>query len=473
MIGWFVRNPIAANLIMVLILVGGSFSMPALEKQFFPDFEMNVVNVTMPYLGAGPTEVEEQICARIEEAVHDLNGIKEIRSIAREGSGTVLIEAENGYDMQRLTAEVKTRVDSINTFPAEAERPIVSELAHRRHMITVTIAGDIGEENLKVLAEDLRDEMSALPYVSVVELESPRPYEVSVEVSENTLRRYGLRFDDVVTAIRSSSLNLPAGSIKSEAGDIRLQTRGQAYERSDFERIVLVSKRDGTRVLLGDVANIVDGFADEDVRTRFNDQPAHALHAFVTASPNVLRTSESVHGWADEVRSRLPEDVELFVWRDQADPFKSRVETLVKNGIGGLILVFLVLVLFLRPLLALWVCVGIAVAFMGTLFLLPYAGVRLDMLSLFAFLLILGIVVDDAIIVGESIHTRQSSGQRGDKGAIEGARAVVKPVMFAVISTMIFFVPMYLLPGDFASRRVWIYPRWLLSPWPSLSLSAC
>jgi multidrug efflux pump subunit AcrB len=449
-IAWFVRNPIAANLLMVLIIVGGLTGIPALEKQFFPDFEMNTVSVTMPYLGAGPKEVEEQICARIEEAVHDLNGVKEIRSTAREGGGSVLIEAEAGYDMQRLTAEVKTRVDAINTFPAEAERPIVTELAHRHHMITVTVAGDIGEENLKILGESLRDELSALPYVSVVDIVSPRPYEVSVEVSEYNLRRYGLRFDDVVNAIRSSSLNLPAGSIKSETGDIRLQTRGQAYQQADFENVVLVSKRDGTRILLGDVATIIDGFADQDVRSRFNDKPSHDLHIYVTSRPNVLSTSEVVHQWAQQVKPRLPEGVEVSIWRDQAEPFKGRVTTLVKNGLGGLLLVFLLLVLFLRPLLALWVCVGIAVAFLGTFFILPFIGVRLDMISLFAFLLILGIVVDDAIIVGESIHSRQSLGQMGDKGAVLGTQAVVKPVMFAVISTMIFFVPMWLMPGDMA-----------------------
>ncbi len=454
MIAWFVRNPIAANLLMVLIIVGGFTGLPALEKVFFPDFELNTVSVTMPYLGAGPTEVEEQICVRIEEAVHDLNGVKEIRSTAREGSGTVLIEAESGYDMQRLTAEVKTRVDAITTFPAEAERPIVTELAYRRHMVTATLAGDIGEQNLKALAENLRDDLSAQPYVSVVEISSPRPYEVAVEVSEYTLRRYGLRFDDVVNAIRTSSLNLPAGSIKAESGDIRLQTRGQAYERADFENIVLVSKRDGTRVLLGDVATIVDGFEDMDVRSRFNDMPSHDLHVFVTSRPNVLKTSETVGRWVEETRPRLPEGVTLNMWRDQSEPFNSRVETLVKNGLGGLALVFAVLMVFLRPMLAMWVCVGIAVAFLGTFFILPYTGIRLHMISLFAFLLILGIVVDDAIIVGESIHSRQSSGDMGDHGAILGAQMVVKPVMFAVISTMIFFAPMWFMPGDMAQVAV-------------------
>lgn len=449
-IGWFIRNPIAANLLMVLIIIGGFTGVPALDKQYFPDFELDIVSVSMPYLGAGPKEVEEQICIRIEEAVHDLNGVKEIRSTARQGLGTVLIEAESGYDMRRLTAEIKSRVDAINTFPAEAERPIVTELAHRHEMMTITVAGAIGEQNLKLLGESLRDELSVLPNVSVVELSSPRPYEVSVEVSEYTLRRYGLRFDDVVNAIRASSLNLPAGAIKTSAGDIQLQTRGQAYRRADFEEIVLLSKRDGTRLLLGDVATVVDGFADQDVRSRFNDKPSHDLQVYVTSGPNVLLTDATVRDWIQDAEQRLPPGVELSLWHNQADPFRNRVDTLVNNGVGGLVLVFLVLLVFLRPLLALWVCVGIAVAFLGCLWMLQYASVSLNMVSLFSFILILGIVVDDAIIVGESIHARQSAGQSGDLGANAGTHAVLKPVMFAVISTMIFFAPMYFMPGDMA-----------------------
>ena len=317
-------------------------------------------------------------------------------------------------------------------------------------MMTITVAGAIGEGNLKTLGESLRDELSTLPNVSVVELSNPRPYEVSVEVSEYTLRRYGLRFDDVVNAIRRSSLNLPAGAIKAAAGDIRLQTRGQAYRRADFEEIVLLSKRDGTRILLGDVATVVDGFADVDVRHRFNDKPSHDLEVYVTSAPNVLRTDATVRDWLQEARQRMPPGVELTLWHNQADPFKNRVDTLVGNGIGGLMLVFLVLLVFLRPLLALWVCVGIAVAFLGSLWLLQYANVSLNMVSLFSFILILGIVVDDAIIVGESVHSRQSAGLAGNSGAIAGTHAVVKPVMFAVISTMIFFAPMYFMPGDMA-----------------------
>ena len=453
-IRWFVHNPIAANLLMIFLIIGGALAIPTLDKQYFPDFELNIVSVAMPYRGAGPSEVEQQICKRIEEAVHDLNGVKEIRSTARQGLGTVLIEAESGYDVQRLTAEVKTRVDAISTFPEDAERPIITELAHRHHMAMVSVAGNIGERELKELGERLRDDLAAQPHVSLVELTAPRPYEVAVEVSEYTLRRYGLTFADVVAAIRGSSLNLPAGSIKTSEGDIQLQTRGQAYNRADFESIPLISKSDGTQLMVGDVATVLDGFEDRDVRTRFNGMPAHNLHVYVTSHPDTLATSESVAHWVEGAQQSLPPGVVLEFWRDAADPFRERTDTLIKNGIGGLVLVFLVLMVFLRPLLALWVCVGIAVAFMGTFLVLPYTGVTLNMISLMAFLLILGIVVDDAIIVGEAVHSHQAQGEGGAKGAVSGTRAVVKPVMYAVISTMIFVAPMGILPGEMAKAGI-------------------
>ncbi len=453
-IRWFVHNPIAANLLMLFLLVGGLLAIPSMDKQFFPDVELNTVSVAVPYRGAGPAEVEQQICKRIEEAVHDLNGVAEIRSTAKQDVGTVWVKAEQGYDIQRLSAEVKTRVDAISTFPGDVDRPVVTELAHRHHMAMVTLAGEIDERELKELGLRLRDEMSELPHVSVVELTSPRPYEVAVEVSELALRRYGLTFDAVVNAIRGSSLNLPAGAIKTTDGDIQLQTRGQAYNREDFQQIPLRSSLDGLQLVLGDVATVHDGFEDVDVRTRLNNMPSHNLHVYVTSNPDTLATSETLHAWIAQARKRMPPGVELHIWRDSAEPFKGRTDTLIKNGIGGLILVFLLLMLFLRPLLAVWVCVGIGVAFMGTFFMLPFTGVSLNMISLLAFLLILGIVVDDAIIVGESIHSHQVAGAPGPVGAISGTRAVVKPVIYAVVSTMIFVAPMLILPGEMATAGI-------------------
>ncbi len=448
---WFVHNPIAANLLMVLLVIGGITAIPSLDKQFFPEVKIEQVRITMPFPGAGPSEVEEQICIRVEEAIHDLNGIQEIRSTATEGMGTIMVEAVPDYPMQRLTNDIKTRVDAIDTFPADAERPVVTELTYRNLMAVVHLHGDLDERELKELGERLRDDLARRPWVSLVDLGTARPYEVAVEVSELDLRRYGLTFDSVVAAIRGASLNLPAGAIKSGDGDIRVQTRSQAYERADFESIVLLTANDGTEVKLGDVANIIDGFADVDIDIRFNGESALGLYVFATSSPDVLETSQVVKEWVAEKTAELPPNVHLTFWRDTSKPFKGRISTLLKNGIGGLILVALVLVLFLRPKLALWVGAGIAVAFLGTLFLLPYTGVSLNMVSLFAFLLVLGIVVDDAIIVGESIHSEQSKGHWGAEGALRGTRMVVKPVMFAVISTMVFFVPITLMPGEWAT----------------------
>jgi len=449
-LSWFIRNPIAANLLMVLLIIGGLMTVPSLDKQFFPTPEINQVSVTMPFPGAGPAEVEEQICIRVEEAIHDLTGIKEIRSIAQQGMGTILIEAAQDYPVQRLTADIKTRVDAIDTFPSDAERPVVTELTYRHLMAVVALAGDLDEYELKELGETLRDELARQPYVSVVDLQTTKPYEVSVDISEATLRRYGLSFENVVSAIQGASLNLPAGAIKSREGDVRVQTRGQAYNRADFERIVLFTKRDGTELLLGDVADIRDGFADWDLNVSFDGRPSLEMYVYVTSNPDVLRTSDTIRQWVAKRQPSLPPGVELSVWRDSAKDFSGRVDTLLKNGIGGLLLVGIVLVLFLRPKLAFWVGTGIAVAFLGTLFMVKYAGVSLNMVSLFAFLLVLGIVVDDAIIVGEAIHTHQTRGEFGERGALLGVHSVVKPVMFAVISTMVFFFPMMMMPGEWA-----------------------
>jgi len=447
---WFIHNPIAANLLMIFLLLGGVMAVPSLAKQFFPTPEINQVRVSLPFPGAGPAEVEEQICVRIEEAIHDLNGIKEIRSTAVEGMGTVLVEAATNYPMQRLTSDIKTRVDAIDTFPSDAEQPIVTELTYRHLMGVVNLSGDLDERELKILAEDLRDDLARQPWISVVDLVTPRPYEVSINVSELDLRRYNLTIDDVVAAIRGASLNLPAGAIKSREGDVRVQTRGQAYTRADFETIVLITSLDGTEVRIGDIAEVIDGFADIDRDIKFNGKPALNLYVYVTSEPDVLRTSKVMHEWVASHEQLLPPGTSLTIWRDVSVPFRDRITTLLENGIGGLLLVAAVLILFLRPKLALWVGSGIAVAFLATLFFLQYTGMSLNMISLFAFLLVLGIVVDDAIIVGESIHTYQEQGIRGEAGAFKGVQAVVKPVMFAVISTIVFFIPMFMMPGDWA-----------------------
>ena len=447
-IAWFIKNPIAANLLMVLLIIGGYTSIPKLDKQFFPTPEINQIEIRMEFRGASPREVEEQISVRIEEAIHDLNGIEELRSTSREGVGVVLVEVESDYPTQKLTNDINTRVDAIRSFPSDAERPTVTEITYRHQMGRVQIFGDLSEREMKELGETLRDALVRQPWVSVVELQTARPYEVSIEVSEESLQRYQLTFDQVAAAVRSTSINLPAGAVQRDSGDLLIQTRGQAYDRADFESIVLRGDFSGQELLLSDVAAVRDTFEDIDVDIEFNGKRSLGLNVYVTTSPDVILTTDTVKAWVKERELSLPEGVSLEFWQDPSKSFKERVRTLVSNGLGGLVLVIIVLMLFLRPMLAFWVSVGIVVAYMGTLFLLPYTGQGLNMISLFAFLLTLGIVVDDAIIVGESVHSAQSRGLSGVHGALVGTRQVVKPVVFAVISTMVFFAPMFFLPGE-------------------------
>ncbi len=449
-IAWFIKNPIAANLLMLMILISGIAGLPDLNKEFFPAVNSNVIEIYVPYRGAGPREVEENISVRIEDAIHDLDGIDKIRSTARQGVGITLVEVASEVDSQYLLNKIKNRVDALTTLPAESEKPQIKEVVYSEPVLRLTLSGDASETTLKQYGEKIRNEMASLPHVSKVELKSTRPYEVSVEISEQTLRRYGLQFDQVVNSIRNQSLNLPAGAIRAEAGSIKLQTRGQAYTEGDFEDVVILRNSDGVLVRLGDIATVINGFEQIDSETHYNGKPAVFFRVLSINNPDILKTSESVQKYVEESAYNLPDGLTLSIWTDASFSFKGRIKTLVSNGIGGLVLVFLVLMLFLRPLLAVWVCVGIAVSFLGTLWLLPYTGISLNMLSLFAFLLILGIVVDDAIVVSESIYSRQQSGLVGDEGANVGVQSVYKPIMYAVISTMIAFVPMFFLVGDSA-----------------------
>ncbi len=447
LIQWFVDNPVASNLLMIMIAIGGFISFQSLNREVFPPAQTNMIVVQVPYPSAGPVEIEELIIKRVEEAVADLDGIKQINAQAKRNLGTVTIEAINGYDPQRLLNSVKARVDAISTFPVDAESPIIMEQPFQTQIMSIGLYGDVSEKALKQLGENLRDEISLLPGVSIVDLNATRPEEISVEVSEQSLRRYGLRFDDIATAIASHSLNLPAGTIQSDSGDIQLQTRSQSYHAEDFERIPVLSTEDGAKLKVEDVATVIDGFADEHLIAHLNGKRAVFLEVKTTQKVNVVEVASTVRDYIERTAPTLPEGVALTVWRDWSVLFEGRLNLLLKNASSGLLLVFIILMLFLRPALAMWVCVGISISFLGAIWLLPLASISLNMISLFAFLLVLGIVVDDAIIVGESIYAKQQAGLQGSCAASSGAKAVATPVFFAVVSTMIFFVPMLFVPG--------------------------
>ena len=445
-IAWWANNPVAANLLMVGILLAGLLGFMTVEREAFPSFKPNQVNINVPWPGAAPQEVEEQIIIRIEEALNELDGVYRVYATAFEGAANIEVLTFAGVDINDFVDDVKNAVDTINSFPRDMENPQVRRTVFRQEMMRVAVHGsNMTEQQLTRLAEDLRDEIARLPYVSIVDLFGVRAEEVSIELSERAMRRYGLTFDEVANAIRSSSVNLSSGRIRTQTGDVRLRARNLADTAQDFAKIVVRQSRDGGIVYVGDVATVIDGFEEEDILATLDGEPAVLLQVLTSDEMQVVKTSTAVKAWIEERNPTLPDGVQLTMWFDTADVYEQRMNTISTSAYLGLFLVFVVLILTLRPKVALWVTVGIAVAFMGTFSLLPAADVSLNIMSTFAFLLVLGIVVDDAIVVGESIHQHSHDMGGGVDAAVAGAYAVSKPVIFAVLTTMIAFAPWFFI----------------------------
>ncbi len=447
MIGWFARNPVAANLLMFLCVAGGLAAIPIIQQKTFPDMTVEIVQISVPYLGAAPEEVEQGVCVRIEEEIHGIEGVEQIHSSAAEGRCGVTAELVEGFSVDRALAEIKSSVDGITTFPAETEKPVINHFSTRRNALQLAVSGNAGERALRVWGERIRDEISALPGVTQVELSGARDYEVSIEVPEEALRRHGLTFDEVVRAVRNSSLDLPGGSIRTEGGEILLRAKGQAYRGQDFDRLVLMTREDGTRLVLGDVAQVVDGFVQDERSARFDGENAVMIRVYRVGDQKVLDLVETVLGYVDGAKQRLPDGLHLTVWQNEANYLVDRLGILLENGRGGFLLVFVLLALFLKLRLAFWVALGVPISILGALWAFPVVGMSIDVLSLFAFILVLGLLVDDAIVVGENIHTHQEQAEEPLSAAIAGAKEVAVPVIFGVLTTVAAFMPMILSPG--------------------------
>jgi multidrug efflux pump subunit AcrB len=447
MLRWFTENKVASNLLMIAIIIGGVLSLPLLDREVMPGVPLDVINVDVEYPGASPAEIEERICIRLEEAIHDLEGVKSIAAEAVDGRGGVAVEVARGFDTQKILGDIKARVDALDTLPDQAEEPQIQEAPWSEEVIELVVSADTDEAALRDIAYRVRDDVARLAGVDEVTIEGLRQPEMAIEVSEYTLRKYNLTFDDVVNAIRRSSINLPGGAIRAEGGDITLRTVEQAYAAGDFAAIVLLRNADGTRVLLGDVADIRDGFEETDELSRFNGRRAAAITVRVRNNPDVISVNKAVRDYAEQARKTLPPGVGLDIWLDQSELFLSRANMLLTSGAIGLLLVFILLTLFLRPIIAVWVCIGIAVSFLGAIMVIPSTPISINMMTLFAFVLVLGIVVDDAIIIGESIHVRLENGEHGPEAAYQGAKRVAKPVIFAAVTTMIAFSPTLFMEG--------------------------
>jgi multidrug efflux pump subunit AcrB len=453
LIAWFAKNTVAANLLMSLILLSGLITLPVIRKEVFPETEARMITVSVAYPGAAPAEVEEAVCQRIEEAVQGVSGIKRVTSTAAEDAGAVTVEVLPSADVDEVLADVKNRVDAIDTFPLEAEKPIVQQLVVRRQVINVAISGDVDERILKRVGERVRDDLARLPEITQVELVNVRADEISIEVSEPALRRHNLTFDAVAQAVRRSSLDLAGGSIKTQAGEVLLRADGQAHRGEEFEDLVLITRPDGTRVTLGQVATVVDGFADVDQSARFDGRPAALVQVYRVGDQSALDIARAVHDYIAATQPLLTEGITLTPWRDYTELLQSRMDLLLNNAASGLLLVFGVLALFLRFRLAFWVALGVPVAFLGAIALMPTFDVSFNMISLFAFIVVLGIVVDDAIVVGENVYKRLREGESGRRAAIIGSKEVAVPVTFGVLTTVAAFWPMLNVDAD--ARDLW------------------
>ncbi len=444
---WFAGNHVAANLLMVLIVLAGILGLYTIPQKAFPDVEIDVITIGVPYLGAAPEEVERGVCVRLEEQLQDVTGIETIRTSAAEGACGVTLELFDDTDTAVVLDEVKNRVDAMDTLPEETEQPVISQVTTRRIVMELALTGTDDEATLKELGERVRDDLAALPEITQVDLASVRPYEISIEVSEASLRRHQLTFQQVAEAVRRSSLDLPGGSIKTSGGEFLLRTTGQAYRGPEFERLVVLTHADGSRVLLSDVATVVDGFEDTDQAVTFDGEPAVMIRVFRVGNQDLLAIAEAVQHYVATAATRLPAGVELTVWQDGAKLLEDRLDTLIHSGRIGFLLVLILLALVLRPRVSFWVSMGIPISMLGAMWAISMLGYSIDAISLFGFILVLGILVDDAIIVGENIHTHQQRGEERLAASVEGTREVAVPVIFGVLTTVVAFMPLVFVPG--------------------------
>ena len=446
-VSWFAGHHVAANLLMIFILLSGLLSLSTIVVEIFPEISIDTITIRVPYLGASPEEVESGVILRVEEAVAAIQDIERINSSASENIGTVSLKLEEGADGRQVLDDVKAAVDRIDTFPEETEQPVISEVRSRQQVVSVALFGEVDRKTLSSLAERVRDDLTATENVSQAEVKGLPPHEISIEVSEMDLRRYGLSFAQVAAAVRRSSLDLPGGSVKTDGGEILLRTEGQMYRGTEFEEIVILSRADGTRVLLRDVATVLDDFEDNDIASRFDGRPAALVQVYRTGDESVLDVTGAVHEYVADAASWLPAGVEIATWQDASDVLRQRIGLLLKNARLGLILVFFALALFLDLRLAFWTTMGIPISFLGGLWLLPGFDVTVNMISLFAFIVSLGIVVDDAIIVGENVFAKREKGMAPLAAAVEGAREMAVPVTFAVLTSVAAFLPLVFVEG--------------------------
>jgi multidrug efflux pump subunit AcrB len=446
-IRWMTENHVAANLLMAVLIIGGILKGPEITQEVFPEIDLDRVQVTVVYPGAGPEEVEEGILLKLEESLSGLDGIKQLKASASEGVGVVTAEVYPDSDVDEVLQDIRSEVDRITTFPDDAEKAVVSKMLRRREVISLVVYGEIPERTLREQAETIRDDLLTLPNITQVDLSGVRPFEIAVEIPQESLRSYNLTLEQVAQRIRAASLDLPGGTIRTEGEQVLVRTKERRYWADEYADLIVVSTADGTNLTLGEIGTVRETFEETDEAGRYNGQPAAMLKVYRIGDQKPIEIADTVIAFAQEKQLGLPASIRLATWNNTSEIFEGRMNLLTKNAVLGLILVVIILGLFLELRLALWVMLGIPISFFGTLFLMPWLGVSINMISLFAFILALGIVVDDAIVVGENIFEHRQRGKTFLEAAIQGTIEVGTPVVFAILTTVAAFLPLVFVSG--------------------------
>ena len=446
-IAWMAGNTVAANLLMAVFLVGGLFMAFNIKQEVFPEFALDTVSISVAYPGASPEEVESGIILAVEEAVRDLEGIDEITSTASEGRASVTIEALDGADVTQLWQEIKSEVDRIDTFPDEAEDPVITITSRQREVVRLALHGNAPETTMRDLADDIRDRFLSDPAITQVSLEGVREREILVEISINTLRRYGMTLSEVADAVSTASVELGGGAIKSGGGDILLRVKSRKDYARQYEKLPILTREDGSQLVLSDIAKVTEGFEDSDTWASFNGERAVTIAVYRVGKQTPIEVTEAAKKMLKMINADLPEGIHLSIVRDMSKIFAQRADLLLRNAYLGLGLVFLCLALFLEIRLAFWVSLGIPISFLGSFIFLSAANFTINMVSMFAFIVTLGIVVDDAVVVGENIYHCRRQGMGFLEASIQGARSIAVPVFFSVITNMVTFMPIMFIPG--------------------------
>ncbi|WP_207680220.1 efflux RND transporter permease subunit [Desulfonema magnum] len=442
------NNPVAANLVMLVLLVGGAIILfMQVKQEVFPEFEIDLVRISIPYPGASPDEVEKGIILAVEEAVQGLDGVKEIRSTATESMASVNVELRYDADKRKAISDIKNEIDRISSFPLDAEEPIVSIPMQRREVLALVIYGDQDEKVLRELAESVRDDLLKEEKITQVELGGIRPLEISIEVPMSRLRAYNLTIDAIAKEIARSAIELPGGGVKTASGEVLLRTTERRDLGKEFEDLTILSTKDGSQVKLKDIARIQDGFEEQDVASFFNGKPSVEVGVYRIGDETPLEVAAAVKKYKERLDKVLPPGIKTAIWRDRSEIFHQRIDLLKRNAFIGLFLVLGILGIFLEVRLAFWVTMGIPISFLGSFLFLPAVDVSINMISLFAFIITLGMVVDDAIVVGESIYVHRQHGKKFIEAAISGANEVSTPVIFSIMTTITAFSPLFFVEG--------------------------